>query len=99
MEKLIKPQEGAQQQNNVKISQPISNVITSPMPTHQASRSDYINTHDQMMPPQQQQQNTMNNMGLAGMPQMGMEQPQQMPQEPIGLLIQWVDLVLGNLYN
>jgi hypothetical protein len=54
------------------------------MPTHQASRSDYINTHDQMMPPQQQQQNTMNNMGLAGMPQMGMEQqPQQMPQEPM----------------
>ena len=33
----------------VKVSQPIAgNPMQAPMPTHQASRADYVNTHQQM---------------------------------------------------
>ena len=39
----------------VKASQPISG-MTSPVPTHQPSRSDYIGVHGQMTAPQQEQQ-------------------------------------------
>ena len=47
--------------NNVKITQPISN-LKSPVPTHQVSRADYLNTHNQMMPPQVQQVDNTQNM-------------------------------------
>ena len=47
--------------NNVKITQPISS-LKSPIPTHQVSRADYLNTHNQMTPPQVQQVDNTQNM-------------------------------------
>ena len=47
--------------NNVKVTQPISN-LKSPIPTHQVSRADYLNTPSQMMPPQVQQVESTQNM-------------------------------------
>lgn len=74
-----------QKQNNnmVKVSQPISG-MTSPVPTHQPSRSDYIGVHGQMTAPQQEQQNTAtnNNTNLGG--GFGLAQATQpMVQEPM----------------
>ena len=47
-----KPEEEKKQPNDksvVKVSQPIAgNPMQAPIPTHQASRADYVNTHQQM---------------------------------------------------
>jgi hypothetical protein len=76
-----------QNNNKVKVSQPISG-LTSPVPTHQPSRSDYLGMHNQMKPPQQEQQNnvatsngndsnTYENAGFGGL--VGATQPMQDP--------------------
>ena len=49
---------------SVKISQPISG-LTSPVPTHQSSRADYIGMQNQIQQPQQEQQNSQNNNGAS----------------------------------
>ena len=56
-----KNEKGKSNNNSVKVTQPISNLKSPPMPTHQTSRADYLNTHNQMMPPQVQQANTEQN--------------------------------------
>lgn len=41
--------------SKVTVSQPLNgNGMTAPMPTHQPSQADYLNTHDQMTQPQNQ---------------------------------------------
>lgn len=68
----------------VKVSQPISgNPLQAPQPTHQASRADYVNTHQQMgtgalsqvvqqIQTGQQQNNAVGTGGQQGSPDMGM---------------------------
>lgn len=68
----------------VKVSQPISgNPLQAPQPTHEASRADYVNTHQQMgtgalsqvvqqVQTGQQQHNAVGTGGQQGSPDMGM---------------------------
>ena len=56
-EKIETPQKSSTE-GTVKVSQPISGggrILPSAAPTHQVSRSDYIGTHTNQMPPVQQQ--------------------------------------------
>ena len=67
-----KKQPNKQKKNSVvRVSQPISN-IPQTMPTHQASRADYMHTHSQMAPPTLTQQVMPNQQ----------QQPQQEAQSP-----------------
>ena len=51
--------ENKKDQNKVKVTQPIKQV-QKPQPTHQASRADYLNTHQQMSATQNEQNEVMN---------------------------------------
>lgn len=57
----LKPVEGNENKkdtNKVKVTQPIKQV-QKPQPTHQASRADYLNTHEQMTATENQQNEVM----------------------------------------
>jgi len=58
----LKPIEGVENKkddNKVKVTQPIKQV-QKPQPTHQVSRADYLNTHEQMTATQNHQNEVMN---------------------------------------
>ncbi len=81
-----KPEKNEKKDDNavVKVSQPISgNPLQAPQPTHQASRADYVNTHQQMgtgalsqvvqqVQTGQQLNNAVGTGGQQGSPDMGM---------------------------